>query len=127
MRWPWQKKKSDVSIGVGMTGPSGGTLGGKSGRVNDWPKCTTCYHRAPKGAIHALCGRAAHYLSVPVPSTHLGGSACCEFCSVCNICLDRGHQTCSVCGRCVLECPGVCGECGNCRDKCKGHEKEGTD
>lgn len=114
----WRRKPPPIG------GAPTGQLGGKSGRINDWPKCRQCWHRVPAATIHTACRRASVEASGPVPHTHLGGKPCCPgWCRVCGICWDRNHMICGNCGRCILECPGICNECGNCLDKCKGHNE----
>lgn len=106
-----------------LGGEPSGQLGGKSGRVNDWPKCRQCWHRIPRGSIHLRCQRASADAGV-IPLTHNAGVPCCPgWCRVCGICWDRGHKTCNQCGRCILACPGACPECGECLDLCPGHNK----
>lgn len=106
--------------------PIGGSpsSGGKSGRVNEWPKCRACWHRVPPGAIHSRgnCQRATNEGNEGLPPTHR--QPCCPgWCRVCGICWDRDHIECKQCSRCILECPGPCNDCGECLDRCPGHAK----
>lgn len=124
----FRRRPKPVSY-AGLIGPSGGKLGGQSGRINDWPRCAQrgCWHRVPPGAIHSRpdCQRATWEGTAAIPKTHQGGSACCPgWCRRCGICWDRGHKSCTQCGRCILSCPGLCAECGVCKDKCAGHDQK---
>lgn len=118
--WPFRRKPPPLG------GSAPGQLGGKSGRVNEWPKCRACWHRAPPGAIHSRCQRATAEGQDPIPESHQGGAPCCPgWCRICDICWDHNHVNCSQCGRCILECPGACAECGECLDLCPGHKGDG--
>jgi hypothetical protein len=120
--WPFRRKPPPIG------GAPTGQLGGKSGRINEWPKCRGCWHRVPPGALHGRCRRATAEGQDRVPASHQDGAPCCPgWCRICGICWDQGHRTCNQCGRCVKECPGPCPECGECKDMCKGHKGDGED
>lgn len=122
--WPFRRKP------LPLGGAPVGNLGGKSGRVNEWPRCRApgCWHRVPPGAVHGRCKRATAEGTDSVPPSHQSGAPCCPgWCKICGICWDLGHRNCNQCGRCVKGCPGPCGECGECKDLCKGHKRDGVD